>query len=159
MLFSTHLAGGAAAGAALALVIPDAPALGLVAAAAVAALGPDIDHAGSLATKILGPAGRVTAALTTHRGVTHSPVAAAALGLLLLVLGAPTPYVMATVAGYLSHLVLDSLNPQGVPWLWPLLRRKITLPLVRTGGTIENLGVRPGCYLLTATLIFTNFYN
>ena len=42
---------------------------------------------------------------------------------------------MAVFIGYLSHLVLDSFNPAGVPWLWPL-KFRLKIPVTQPGGII-----------------------
>ncbi|QGG46858.1 metal-dependent hydrolase [Heliorestis convoluta] len=52
------------------------------------------------------------------------------------------------LAGYISHLVLDSLNPQGVAWLWPVTRKKFRIPMFDTGGVGESLIVIPSLVVL-----------
>ncbi|MEM1985054.1 MAG: metal-dependent hydrolase [Candidatus Korarchaeum sp.] len=41
------------------------------------------------------------------------------------------------VIGVLSHLMMDSLTKQGVMWLYPLSRSKLSGPF-RTGGAFDN---------------------
>lgn len=152
MNYQTHFAGGLAAGAALVSFThaPPGAMLPALAVAGLAALLPDIDHGGSLPNKLLGIGGTVVSAVVSHRSATHSLMAVFALVFALGLLGVPQLYVLAAGAGALSHLVLDSLNPQGVPWLLMLNGRKFGLPLVVTGGPGENLLVRPVCYLVFA---------
>lgn len=46
------------------------------------------------------------------------------------------------LAGELSHIFLDLLNPSGVPLFWPLTRRRISLLPLQTGGWMDRvLGV------------------
>lgn len=63
---------------------------------------------------------------------------------------------LAAVAGYVSHLVLDTLTIEGVPWLYPLPWR-LGLPLVarwrlRTGGLREQWLVVPALLVLAGLL-------
>ena len=55
-----------------------------------------------------------------HRGLTHSPAALVAVLLVGCVLDADEDLLAAVGVGYLSHLVIDSLTPKGVLWLYPL---------------------------------------
>lgn len=41
-------------------------------------------------------------------------------------------------AGYVSHLVGDTLTRRGVRWLFPLWERALVLPLIRTGSKLGN---------------------
>lgn len=54
-----------------------------------------------------------------HRGVTHSPAALLAVLLVGAGLRADDDRLAAVGVAYLSHLVLDSLTPKGVLWLYP----------------------------------------
>ncbi|MCD6157131.1 MAG: metal-dependent hydrolase [Euryarchaeota archaeon] len=102
----------------------------------IASLIPDIDHPGSKISKLLRL--KKISEKLTHRGFLHSAYPA-----LLLFLGA---YLLACysgfsekaitvgmllVIGYVSHLVLDSLNPTGVKWIYP--RAKVRGP-IKTGS-------------------------
>ncbi|MQL51830.1 metal-dependent hydrolase [Desulfofundulus thermobenzoicus] len=150
MLYQTHFMGGMAAGAATALFlhVPPSAALPVMLVSGVAALAPDVDHGGSLPNRLLGLGGRVVSAVVPHRTMTHSLAFCAAVTFGLLALHTPHMYVLAAVVGVLSHLVLDSLNPHGVPWLWPLGKHFSTAPLVFAAGSFgENMVVRPAMYL------------
>jgi membrane-bound metal-dependent hydrolase YbcI (DUF457 family) len=61
-------------------------------------------------------------------------------------------YVVALAAGYLSHLVLDFVTYEGVPWLWPL-DEKYSLDLDSAGGLLVGflgfLALVLSVYLLT----------
>ncbi|MGB9825895.1 MAG: metal-dependent hydrolase, partial [Desulfofundulus sp.] len=58
------------------------------------------------------------------------------------------------LVGYLSHLVMDSLNPQGVPWLWPL-KRHFGLPLIQPCGLVERIIVVPAMLILCGWLAWS----
>lgn len=103
----------------------------------IGALIPDIDHPRSMIGRRAGPLGGVLRLAVRHRGISHSGVAAAMV--VAAALAMPTEwraYAEAAALGYISHLVLDAATVQGVPLLWPSVRRISILPL-RTGGLIE----------------------
>ena len=136
MMAGSHIAVGAA------LWAVTARAAGLeaaepqsLAAAALGALLPDIDHPQSWAGRKMRVVSVPLSLLIGHRGLTHSALAVAACLVALAVMGmgwlaAPV------VVGYLSHLLADALTPSGVPLLWPS-RRRFTLNLCRTGSVAE----------------------
>ena len=55
-----------------------------------------------------------------HRGITHSLLGAFVIGVLGIIIHA-TVGIWVTV-GYLTHLLLDSLTPAGIDWLYPFKR-------------------------------------
>lgn len=74
--------------------------------------------------------------LLSHRGITHSLLAAMATACVIFVLAplafplpAPWPFRigLAVFAGYLSHLFLDMLTVRGVPLLLPFTSQRFTL--------------------------------
>ena len=121
MRLATHAVGGAAfwlVGATLAGRPAD---LASVAAAAAAALAPEIDDASSLVGKLAGPVSVWLETRWGHRGPTHS-----LLGLLaFMALTSPIAIfghwtIWAAVAvGYLSHLLLDAMTLDGILLFWP----------------------------------------
>lgn len=67
-----------------------------------------------------------------HRGMTHTVWAVLIWGAIgwgleqqLQIEG----IAVVSAAGYLSHLIADTLTPSGVKWLYPLYKRSIKLPL------------------------------
>ncbi|MDI3297588.1 MAG: metal-dependent hydrolase [Bacillota bacterium] len=155
-LGQTHLAAGlcSAAFALYALHAPPGDWPAGLALGAAAALAPDVDEPGSVINRWLVVTGPTLGRALRHRTLTHSLAAAA--GLFFLIRGfwpqVPWPVLMAAVAGFVSHLVADSITPEGVPWLWPLLARKVSLtgwlprPLAlafATGRPLELAVFRP----------------
>lgn len=144
----THILAGLAAGAVVAggnnidwLWLTAA-----LAAGAVGSLLPDIDHPSSRISCSSAAARTLSAsvsAVAKHRGITHTLVFAGlcTFGLWLLAArwAVPEPVVLAFLAGILSHLVMDTLNEQGIMWLWPVSSRRISLLSIRTGGVGERL--------------------
>ena len=144
MTGKTHLAAGIATGLGSCMVIhTNDPAIVItsVICASLGSLMPDIDcetacisHMGLL-SRILS---KICSNISSHRRFWHTPVAGLifAITTMLLFMGIGSlkiPFLsnrMDTIPiyisfimfylGYLSHLLLDSCNPQGVPWLWPI---------------------------------------
>lgn len=132
MMGSTHAVVGLALGLALAHQQPAMNALALASLAGVAALLPDIDHPQAFMGRRL-----IIGRLFHHRGFTHSLLALALLGLACWHY-LPYPIAFNLALGYGSHLLLDALNPQGVPLLYPIKYRFSFAPF-RAGGTLDRL--------------------
>lgn len=156
MLYKTHVIGGFAAG----FLLTGNPACGAVSAAA--ALLPDIDDPHSFIGRKLFPVSWAANRGCGHRHAFHSLIAAvvfSAAALLAQILAHwPHWIAMSVFIGYVSHLVLDTLNPAGVPWLWPCPFR-FRIPLVPTGGLLERLIVKPAIFIATVCLVGTHCIN
>lgn len=163
MMATGHFPSGAAAwlpiGSALGLSVP--ANLALAAAAAVAALLPDLDHEDAFLARAI-PGGRWLARAIGgmaggHRCGTHYLVAAIPVAwfawFTVLTLSKLTPWpadsrqaavVAAAVGvGYVAHILGDWLTLGKFPILGPFSRRRSALRLFRTGGWIETLLVAP----------------
>jgi inner membrane protein len=84
-----------------------------------ASLLPDIDSAHSL----FGSKVKVVGFAFRHRGIIHSILIMAVFGIILLIFTSNLYYLLAFIIGYLSHLMLDSLTPKGIPLFWPSKKR------------------------------------
>jgi inner membrane protein len=127
-----------------------------VAAAALGALAPDIDHPSSWIGRRLWPLSKPLSLLLGHRGITHSLLAVVGgLAVLSLVRGEPGLARMGAplALGYLSHLAGDALTPSGVPLLWPW-RQRFGVGLCATGGLMEGLVVA-ACTAFAGWLVVT----
>lgn len=119
MTAGTHLAGAALTASLLRGVGVE---VGLVEGVALAwgSVMPDIDTTTSGPGKFVRPLSSALERRFGHRTLTHSLLFVLALALLLFPLWRASPGVYwAFLAGYLSHLLLDTLNVNGVPLLWP----------------------------------------
>ncbi|MDW8358776.1 metal-dependent hydrolase [Thermus sp.] len=119
MTAGTHLAGAAlTAGLLRGLGLEVGVVEGL--ALAWGSLMPDVDTTTSGPGKFIRPLSSWLERRFGHRTLTHSLPFTAALALFLypLLRVNPSAY-WAFLAGYLSHLLLDTLNVNGVPLLWP----------------------------------------
>lgn len=105
-------------------------------AAAVGSLLPDIDHPKSMIGSFfpwmprIGPLG--------HRRFTHTIWFVGMLAYALHYYVGPEPWVVAGLWGVVSHLAADVLTEKGTPLLWPMQERAFCIPLVTTGGLLEN---------------------
>lgn len=146
MIWATHVIGGIAVGT-LVSINP----VGLAVAGASALL-PDIDKTGTKIGNRFPAVSTVVSIIFGHRGFTHSLLAAGIFYYLVMYI-APEYAIYAGV-GYLSHLVLDTLNPMGVPWLWPIPLR-FRIPLVRTGSVLDYAVMGLMLFYTTRYIFFT----
>lgn len=138
------------------------PSVGDVAAISafcvLGAMFPDIDHRqskitnSSAATKVIG---RSTNMILGHRGPVHTPIVCVILTLFLKWLFNDMdfssltrltwfsdgiiqylPYAFAV--GFMSHLVMDTFNPAGISWFYPLSKKKLSLLPITSGGVIDS---------------------
>jgi len=150
MMGKTHLATGILAGELTALAYYRAsiiPALIVIGTAAIGSLVPDIDHPGSLlssSTRLSRHISNSIAAVTPHRGLTHTPIFA---GLIIAVLyyflqqriKYCDPICIGLAVGIFSHLVLDTLTERGVMWFWPITPKHLRLCRIRSNRTTEKM--------------------
>ena len=130
MMAQTHFWGGVIAGTAGAVLVgtPEPVVVGVIAGAA--ALIPDIDIPDSKITKLRGlrwishPLSVVINKLGGHRGVFHTPLLYAVLALIMATADVPTWLIQSFLFGTISHLILDSMNPAGVPLFWPFSKKR-----------------------------------
>jgi len=154
----THVAGGALAGCAIVYFTNASEQLPVIlTAAAIGALVPDIDNPHSTIQKYVPGVGKILGHLLTHRGVTHSLVFAGLLTLVLNMISLPWNIAIAFIAGIISHLILDTLNPMGVPWLWPLPGR-FSIPLVKSSCLAERFFFMPLMLALAAYSVYITYF-
>ncbi|SFR07099.1 metal-dependent hydrolase [Desulfoscipio geothermicus] len=148
MLFPTHVVGGIAAGLMVADGVSIEKAAVFACVSGIAALLPDIDSPESFVGARVPVLPTAIGGTLGHRGATHSLLAGLFWAILIAVIAMiagwkqPQTLLIAFLAGYISHLILDIFNPAGVPLLWPLPVR-FTIPLMHTGGILEKLLVFP----------------
>lgn len=140
----------------------------------IGGLTPDIDQptaklwhelpAGSVFAKIISPL------FGGHRFISHSIIGIILFGFLshlALQLASHTILVdmhivwWSFMIGYISHLVMDTITHEGVPWLFPI-PWKIGIPpikalRIKTGGIVEKAIIFPGFVLLTLYLYYTHY--
>lgn len=137
----------------------------------IGGLAPDIDQptgelwgrirGGSIISRIFAPF------LGGHRFISHSVLGIFLFGFLakwVLDLTSSVLIVNQTVVwwsfmiGYVSHLLMDTLTRDGVPWLFPIPLHIGIPPFkalrIKTGGMIEKSLIFPGLLLINAYLFY-----
>lgn len=121
---------------------PEAVAVQALGTAVLGALLPDIDHPYSYIGRRVP---LVPYLLGGHRRAAHSLPAALAVALLARrFLGLSDFLLLALTGGYLSHLALDLLNPEGAMLFWPFplwVRLPLPWPLTFSTGSVEEVWV------------------
>lgn len=140
----------------------------------VGGIAPDIDQptakiwnsvpAGSIIGRMIDPL------MGGHRFLSHSIVGAGIFGAIFwyflqfikhtLVVNIPVVWT-AFMIGFISHLVMDTITREGVPWLFPIPLRIGFPPIkefrVKTGGFVEKLIIFPGLIILNFYLYYTHY--
>ncbi len=151
-----------------------ATAIAALSANLIGGLAPDIDQStGELWRRI--PVGTFVGKLIAplfggHRFLSHSLVGLVLFGLgLNYLLKAMSTVLLvdmtvvwgAFMIGFFSHLIMDTLTREGVPWLFPIPIRFGFPPFrqyrVKTGGLIEKVIIFPGL-LLANGYMYYNYY-
>lgn len=73
----------------------------------------------------------------SHRGITHCLLLPIVLSFFYYKLNYPLCFI-GLIAGYLSHLFADMLNPGGIPILFPITSKRINLLRIVTGSKWES---------------------
>lgn len=173
MLAKTHITGGAVAATLYALAavsmdsLPEA-SLGIlgttIAAGGFGGLIPDIDHPNSKISKKLKPISKIVNLIFSHRGLFHTPI------LYIIIWGLLTfqianPYygflLNAIFIGIASHLILDALNPTGIPLFFPLENKRRHFANIKTGSWAETLvfGTLFVCLTMLCLVLFKVFLH
>ena len=147
--------------------------LGIGIASIIGAMLPDIDNVASPAWKhkLLPREGLSTREfLEGHRHLSHSLIGGViftvTIGFILNLIHLPhlqiNPVIQAFILGFLSHLIVDSLTREGVPWLFPIPWHLGFPPFkflrMKTGGWIEKMVVFP-LLLLCLIWIYVAYQN
>lgn len=123
-----------------------------LALAAFGGLLPDIDHPKSWIGKYVPIIPTLLFKTTGHRGWTHTLFAAFSVFVvfyvMLLFSGIDTYYAFAPAIGYMSHLAADMVSNSGIPLYWPVYKKRIVIPLSKTGDMRE--------YTITIAVFFSS---
>jgi len=100
-----------------------------------------------------------------HRGFTHTTVGLLVVGApLILMLITGTMFVGADIVvsaqigfvlGWFSHMVIDSFNYPGTPWLWPVVRKHFRVMRIGSGteGEVKFMAVSMVLFIMSYALI------
>ena len=75
-----------------------------------------------------------------HRGIVHTPLFVAVASLALFAITRKKEYTYGFAAGFLSHLFIDTANPSGILWLYPL-GSYFSFGLSTYSNIIANVGI------------------
>jgi inner membrane protein len=103
---------------------------------------PDIDHKNSYIGKKVKTASKAINKFAGHRKLFHAPLVylflySMALGMVkdnLLLIG-----LNGVFFGILSHLFLDSLTVGGLPWFYPLSKKRFSIGNIKTNSKLEDI--------------------
>lgn len=149
MNYVTHSLGGVAAG----LLMISANNVNeptyqttMMAGAVLGSLFLDIDHPKSWIANKMPMVSDVMSGVFKHRGFVHTPLFIIIVSIVLNTLNwgwlhelhylAPY-FIKGFVPGMLSHLILDTLNVQGIMWLWPISTKRLHILGIRTNSLME----------------------
>lgn len=138
MLGKTHLAGGLATAAGACLLAKPELGTGIiwVAGCAFGSLLPDIDHKSSTLGQKVKPVSAVIGTVAGHRNFFHWFLPYLILAVILHFAAPQADNIaFAVFLGVLSHLVLDALNPSGVPLL---PGHRVHLLRIHTGSGVDK---------------------
>ena len=133
MLFYTHLLFTSFLISSLRNFIPPDQAITFTIIALFATLLPDIDNRKSTIGRFFPLIGIAA----THRGFFHTPLAALIFWLPVRYFASPI-IGSAFLAGYLSHIALDSLSKKGIALFFPFSKKRLRGP-IRVGSAVETV--------------------
>lgn len=120
----------------------------IMSGAILGSLFPDIDHKQSYISHKAPVASFAASTVFKHRGFLHSPVFILLAGILLtagsriLFSGSALQMVSLFIKGFIpgmfSHIILDTFNKQGIPWLWPY-KKRFRLLSIKTDSIMETV--------------------
>ena len=102
----------------------------------IASIIPDIDSYKSKIGKKIKPLSFLINIFLGHRGIFHSLFLLILISFVIAIV--KTEPAIAFFIGYLSHLLLDSLTPEGVMFFYPFSKKR-TKGFIRTGSLFENI--------------------
>ena len=145
MNYKTHINGGILVGLYVSLQMTNMSIVSkgvLLGGTIVGSLLPDIDHKNSYIGQKVKTVSKVINKLAGHRKLFHAPLFY--LLLYSIALGMVTKNFLLVglnglFLGILSHLVLDSFTIGGLPWFYPLSKKKFSLGKVKTNSKLEDI--------------------
>ncbi len=158
MTGKTHLACGAMVSAGTALLLrPIEGSMIIALAAGIAGSAfPDIDHPNSIISKKLKLGGKIIPFFFSHRGLFHTPFLYTMIGVIVLLFhpsASIQTYLTFFMIGVGSHILLDMLNPSGIPVFFPITKKKYPLLHIPSSGIADTV-LR---YLFIASAIVLSF--
>ena len=130
---------------------------GLFVTASIAGLMPDVDLPKATAGKAFKPIALFINKVFGHRTITHTGLWFIPL-IILLFKTNWSFYLIGTTIGFLSHILSDTMTAGGIPWVYPLSKKRLALTRAMSGHhdfflTIMASGIIIGC------LVFYHLYK
>lgn len=143
MLGKTHLAAGFCAGTTVAAAhfLSPANSLIVIGGCMLGSLLPDIDQKNSMISQAAKPVGVVVSAVAGHRKLLHDPALyVLAMAAARLLVPQVFLWLIPVFIGVTTHLLLDTLNPMGIPLLYVFQhgKWKLCLAKIRTGSWFDS---------------------
>ena len=142
-----HLTCGVCVGMTTAYLLNGADPVSLAACGTLGGIGgllPDIDTPTSMVSKSIPLLPKAINRAFGHRTFTHSLMIPVLIGIVIawgLSAGWMTKNTLLALicflAGFMMHLVQDTLTKGGVPWLYPLKKKRFSLLPIRSGNPVE----------------------
>ncbi len=145
MTYKTHINGGLLIGLYVSCKMINTPIISTViflSGSIVGSILPDIDHRNSYIGQKVKIVSKTINKFAGHRKLFHAPLMylflySISLGMIthkLLLIG-----VKGLFLGILSHLILDSFTIGGLPWFYPLSKKKFSLSKIKTNSKLEDI--------------------
>ena len=163
---SMHLIGGVSVGIATAYLltkdVTSTAVCGMI--GGIGGLFPDIDSPTSMISKNIPLVPKAINKAFGHRTFTHSLMIPIFIGGIAYLCRNNKNAFLGLICfgiGFLMHLIQDTLTKGGVPWLYPLKRKRFSLLPIRSGNPIEIvftiilIGIYVGglSYVLTGSFV------
>ena len=145
MNYKTHINGGILVGLYVSLQMVSTTKIStgiLLGGSLIGSIFPDIDHKNSYIGRKVKTVSKAINKFAGHRKLFHAPLVylllySMSLGFItdkLLIFG-----VKGLFLGILSHLFLDSFTVGGLPWFYPLSKKKFSLAKIKTNSRGEDM--------------------
>lgn len=125
----------------------------LILAGTAASLLPDVDISNSILGRKIKPISKLINTLFGHRTLTHSGLWLIIWGILIInnLNNLFFPFILGGAIGFLSHLISDTMTRGGVPWAWPLNKKRYHL-------TNINSGEKDGIFIIMTAILINLIY-
>jgi inner membrane protein len=145
MNYKTHINGGVIAGLYVTSQMANKSLIStgvFLGGAIVGSLLPDIDHKNSYIGQKVKTVSKAINKFAGHRKLFHAPlmyllIYSISIGMIkdkLFLVG-----VKGLFLGIFSHLLLDSFTIGGLPWFYPVSKKKFSLSKIKTNGRLEDI--------------------
>lgn len=145
MNYKTHINGGLLAGLYMSQQMTNAPIVStgvFLGGALIGSILPDIDHKNSYIGQKAKTISKAINKFAGHRKLFHAPliylllysISTSMITNKLLLAGTKGLFL-----GVFSHLILDSFTIGGLPWFYPLSKKKFSLSNIKTNSKIEDM--------------------